>query len=131
MDISPRLDSITQDQIQQVLNRHSDSRDSFVLFGPKNHSSNRDDVILHDSYEQSDTLIEFCDKLLSEARNPHTHASRIDYLLSGLIRCSFCRPELPNDIVSDTQRLLRRLPVHSLPLPTLIAQWMDGNFFPI
>lgn len=129
MDILPRLDNITKDQIQQVLDGHSDSRDSFVLFGPKNRSSNRDDVVLHESYEQSDTLIEFCDKLLDEARHAHTHASRIDYLLSGLIRCSFCRPELPDDIVSDTQHVLRRLPVYSLPLPTLNPRWMDETFF--
>ena len=129
MDMLPRLDKISQDQIQKVLDEHSDSRDSFVLFDPKNHSNNSDDLALHDSYEQSNSLIQFYNNLLHEARHPRSHASRIDHLLSGLIRCRFCCPEVPKGIVSDTQHLLRRLPVYSQSLPTAGPYSMDEAYF--
>ena len=128
MDMLPRLDSISQDQIQKTLDHHSDSRDSFLLFDPKNHSNNSDDMILHTSYEQSHTILQFCNRLLDEARHPRSYASRIDRLLSGLIRCRYCRPELPEGIVSDTQHLLRRLPVYSQPLPMVSPRWMDEAY---
>ena len=128
MDILPRLDSISQDQIQKTLDHDSDSRDSFLLFDPKKHSNDINDMILHTSYEQSHTSIQFCNRLLDEARHPRSHASRIDRLLSGLIRCRYCRPELPEGIVSDTQHLLRRLPVYSQPLPMASPSWMDEAY---
>ena len=84
-------------------------------------------MILYDPDKWNSILINFCDDLFNEARHAHSHASRIDHLLSGLIQCNFCRPELPRNIIPDTQHLLRRLPVYSLPLHGK-TPWLDQSY---
>lgn len=127
MNTLPRLDTITQDQIQQVLDEHSDSQDSFLFFYQRNHCYNSGDVVRHGSDERNGILTNFCDHLFNEARHPHSHASQIDNLFSGLIRCSFCSLELSRNFVPDTQHVLRRLPVYSFPLPEGIP-WLDPAY---
>lgn len=127
MDMLPRLDNITQDQIGRVLDGHSDSRDSFLYTDQRDYYFKDGDVILYDHDKRKSILIDFCDDLFNEAEHAHSHASRIDHLLSGLIQCNFCRPKLPGNIIADTQHLLRRMPVYSLPLPQAIP-WLDQAY---
>lgn len=127
MDILPRLDTITQDQIQQVIDGHSDYQDAFLFLDPRNHCYNSGDAIRHSSDERYGVLKNLYDSLINEARHPHSHASQIDNILSGLIRCSLCSPKLPSDIITDTQHLLRRLPVYSFILPERWP-WLDPEY---
>lgn len=120
MEMLPRLDRISQDQIQQVLVRQSDSRVSFLFTDQMDHYYNGSDAILYDPDKWNSSLVDFCLDLFDAAQIAHSHASRIDHLLSSLVQSNFCRPELPRNIITDTQNLLRRLPVYSLALPECV-----------
>lgn len=128
MNMLPRLDSITRDQIQKVLDDHLSSRDLFLYTDQKKYYYNRGDGIPYDTFKGNSILTNFCTDLFNEARHADSHASRIDQLLSSLIQCNFYLPKIPRNIVPDTQHLLQRLPVYSLALPERIP-WLDQAYF--
>lgn len=94
MDRSPRLENITQDQIRQVLEEHSDSRSSsraeyFDL--DENHNSNR----------------AWCLRLHASVKDPVGHFSRIDTAFSPLLQGRFSmvgkrKPLVSKDVVRTT-----------------------------
>lgn len=118
MEMLPRQDHITQDQIQAVLNEHSISEDSFLVTSQKVRSSYSFSEE-PDGYEEwYNFLTSVHADLVNKAQEPSQHASQINQIVSRLIQCNFARSMLPQDIVSKTQHLLQRLPVYSLSLPT-------------
>lgn len=124
----PRQDKVTQDQIQQVLDEHSNSQDSFFVTSRKTETHYGGDGKLESPKEWNSFLANTYTDLINAARKPHLHASRIDNLLSGLIQCNISRACLSQNITSDTQLLLRRLPVYGLDLPERIP-YMDQDYF--
>lgn len=94
MNQSPRLENITQDQIRQVLEEHSDSRssswaDNFDL--DANHSFNR----------------AWCLRLHASVEDPVGHFSRIDTAFAPLLRGRFStvgkrKPFVSKDVVRTT-----------------------------
>lgn len=128
MDMLPRQDKITRDHIQQVLDEHSGSQDSFLVISRATESHYGGDEELEGLEERNNLLMAIYTELIKEARVPHSHVSRMDHLLFELMECNFCRSNLSQNIASDTHHLLRRLPVYSLDLPDRIP-YMDRCYF--
>ncbi|KAI4215746.1 MAG: hypothetical protein LQ351_001733 [Letrouitia transgressa] len=125
----PRLDQITEDQIQQILDSHqSDSLTLFHLNGGEGFWAGGD-FTAYEANKRNVVLDRFCKDLLNAALNVETHVSQIDQILSRLIDVYFYYPTLRKDIIPYTRNVLQRLPVYSILLPGKLPGWLNSAYF--